>query len=85
MKSKRGMTQEELVKMIVALVILAILLYLAYKYVLKGGENTAKLGECMSKPGQDCLTDAEVKSCTGQAFKFGCPDTKPYCCVKSAS
>lgn len=82
--SKRGMTQEELVKIVVALVLLGILLFLAYKYVLKGSESAAKLGECESKPPQKCYTDAEIKAgvcANGQSFRFGCPAEKPYCCI----
>lgn len=87
--SKRGMTQEELVKIVVALVLLGILLFLAYKYVLKGSESAAKLGECESKPPQTCV--ARDDPCTGQKFRFGCPGdpnkkaddpaNKVYCCV----
>ncbi|MEK6822309.1 MAG: hypothetical protein AABY13_00645 [Nanoarchaeota archaeon] len=80
MKSKRGMTQETLVKMILGLVLLAILLYLAYTYILKGGEGAAKLGDCESKPNQIC--QAKDSPCSGQKIKYGCPETKPYCCVQ---
>jgi hypothetical protein len=90
------MTQETLVKMIIALVLLAILLFLAYKYILKGGENAAKLGDCETKPGQTCMSknDIDGGSCkSGQSFKFGCPgdpnlnaddkNNELYCCVVS--
>jgi hypothetical protein len=80
MKSKRGMTQEQLVLMIIALVMLAILIYLAYNYVLKNGENAVKLGDCESKPPQKCYASADQCK-SGQAFKVGCPDATPYCCV----
>jgi hypothetical protein len=80
MRSKKGLTQDQLVLMIIALVVLGILLYLAYKYVLVGGESAGKLGDCTARPGQFCV--ATAAECTaGQAFQVGCPKEKPWCCI----
>lgn len=79
--SKKGMTQDELVKVIIALVLLAVLIYFIYQFVFKKGNEAATLGDCESKPPQKCMTETET--CTGQKFKFGCVAERPYCCVPS--
>jgi len=79
MRSKKGITQEQLVLMIIALVVLGILLFLAYKFIYQGGDTAGKLGDCETKQGQKCL--AEGASCAGQSFKIGCPTERPWCCI----
>ena len=85
MQHKRGMTQEQILYTVMMLIVLGILLYLAYNYILKGGEKAATLGSCETKPGQTCMSKADVDAgrCQGQAIKFGCTNKDDYCCVKT--
>jgi len=85
MVGKKGMTQDVLVKMIIALILLGILIYIAYTYLFKGSQNIAAAGGCLSKPGNKCLPEAEAKSCPGALNVGNCPKPEEYCCPGSTA
>ena len=85
-KNKRGMemTVGTIVAMAAALVLLAVLLFITYKYVLKPGNNAGNLGTCAGQGGV-CKDGCESSERT--LVGMGCPDTNQpkssiFCCLK---
>lgn len=84
-KSKKAMTMNMIVMMIIALVVLAMMIYLANKYIVGTGKSAGELSNCRNQNG-DCSTEDACNRATHLAIKgLGCPETKDgadkYCCI----
>ena len=82
-KRGQGQTINVVIAIVLALILLAISIYLANRYVLGGGKQIAALGECEAQPNAECsLMD---KGTGYRCVKgFGCKkeDKGEYCCFK---
>jgi hypothetical protein len=83
-KNRKAMTMNVIVMMVVALVVLAMMIYLANKYILGTGKSAGELAGCKAQhPDADCK---EKCGANEQGFyKVGCPPKgepdKVYCCI----
>jgi cell division protein FtsN len=82
-RKKRAQVNTMLVKIILALIVLGIGIYLAYTYVYTGGENIGALGSCSSQKGE-CKPSSTLDN--HRCFKgIGCPEDNNedniYCCI----
>ena len=85
-KRGEGMTVNTIVMMALALVVLAVLLFLTYKYVLKPGEQAGATGTCTGQGGtckasMDCGNPDERGLIGLGCPEQGQPKEAVYCCV----
>jgi hypothetical protein len=83
--AKKAQAINNVVKLVIALVVLAILIFIGYKYVLGPGEEAGGFGSCEKQSGR-CSTLGE--ECAGKkVFGLGCPredkdlGNARYCCL----
>jgi hypothetical protein len=83
---KKAQAINNVVKLVIALVVLAILVYIGYKFVLGPGEEAGGFGDCEKQAGS-CTTLGEA--CSGKkVFGLGCPVegkhlvNQRYCCLR---
>ena len=85
-KSKKAMTMNVIIMMVIGLVVLAMMIYLANKYILGAGRTAGELSGCKAQhPDADCKERCSERE---RAFyKLGCPpegegnSQKIYCCI----
>jgi hypothetical protein len=80
-----GSTINTIVVMALALVVLAVLLFLTYKYIVKPGEQAGNTGSCAGQGGQ-CKETCDDKTERGLlglgcTTKVGTEDKSTWCCV----
>ncbi|MEK6822308.1 MAG: hypothetical protein AABY13_00640 [Nanoarchaeota archaeon] len=84
-KRAQGMSINTIVVMVLALIVLAVVLFLTYKYILKGGEQAGGLGQCKAQgAGAHCsdrCTDAERGFPGLGCPEQGAPENQVLCCV----
>jgi hypothetical protein len=85
---KNGQVINNIVLLVIALIVIALLAFLAYKYILGTGEQVGGLSKCSAQAvGSKCV--ASTSECTdGNIMRIGCPETaadktanKNFCCV----
>jgi hypothetical protein len=94
--NKKGQVVNKIVILVIALIVIAIMAFLAYKYVLGTGQQIGEFTSCKAQgPGSDCVATASECTDGRLVYGLGCPPktsagkistgyTKDhvYCCVK---
>lgn len=76
-KKKAELSVNVIVMMVIALIVLAVLLYLTYQYVFKPGEQAGAVGTCA---GQGGTCKASCEGTERGLVGLGCPSGQ-RCCV----
>jgi len=82
---KKAQGVPHLVALVLALVVIAIMIYIGYKYLKGGGESIGALGGCEGQGGH-CVKVAGCEIGERQFKGLGCPDDEGkvgegYCCM----
>jgi hypothetical protein len=82
-KRKKAQAITNVVKLIIALVVMGILIFIAYKFILTPGEQAGSFASCEAQKGT-CTTLGS--DCVGKkVFGLGCPGnalpSQQYCCL----
>lgn len=86
--NKKGQVVNKIVILVIALIVIAMMAFLAYKYILGTGVQIGVFTTCSGQgPGSKCVVSAA--QCTnGEIRNIGCPETdadkqnnKNFCCV----
>ena len=82
-KRAQGMSINTIIIMVLALVVLAVLLFLTYKYVVKPGEQAGAAGTCTGQRGYcaDTCKDTERGLLGLGCVSTGTPPVARLCCV----
>ncbi len=87
--NKKAQVINRIVVLVLALIVIALMAFLAYKYILGTGGKIGDLTKCSAQgPGSKCV--ASVSECSdGEILNLGCPETdadkqnkKNFCCVQ---
>ena len=84
-KRGQGQTINVVVAIVLALILLAIGIFLANKYVLGGSKQIVQLGECESQPNAECSLSKErtgYRCVKGFGCKGSTKDESGFCCFK---
>jgi len=88
--NRKGQVINRIVVLVIALIVIALMAFLAYKYILGTGGKIGDLTKCSAQgPGSKCV--ASPSECSGgEILNLGCPETdaekqanKKFCCVPS--
>ncbi len=80
-KSKKAMTMNVIIMMIIGLVVLAMMIYIANRYIIGTAKSAGELSGCENQNGNcktECNKDTELK-----VSGMGCKKDE-FCCLKKA-
>lgn len=79
MKGRKAQT-DIVVKLVVALVVIGMLIYIGYKYILGTGEKIGGLSQCEAQ-GKDAKCQQKTDACAGTTLPGLCEKADQVCCI----
>lgn len=87
--NKKGQVINRIVVLVLALIVIALMAFLAYKYILGTGGKIGDLTKCSVQGSGGGVCVASASACSdGEILNLGCPETdadkqnkKNFCCV----